>query len=175
MGTKTNKQFLKADGTTSKHVTSDAVALQIVFNNGEQRTFDPSTAPAEMQKCLILHGMSQKLGDGGAGKDVNDFIEKVDDIWEAILEGRWSDRAEGVGPRTSLLAEAIAEAKPEKYTVESAAAMLKGKTEDERAKLQAVPQIKKVLERKKAERALARAEAADKLAANAGVDELDAV
>ena len=159
------KQFLLPDGKTSKHAIANAVALQIDFGQGTINTYDVSKINKGVLVCLTLHGLSQKLGDAGAGKTVDEHIERADTVFEGLMEGRWIERAEGV-TRSSLLAEAIAEVKPAKYkTVADATAMLAAIPDTDEGKkkrksIESIPEVVKVLERKKAERAAERAKAA---------------
>lgn len=179
MPKQTTKRFLLPDGNTVRHAVAEAIALQIVFADGQNKTFDPSELPSEIVKCLAFHGLSQKLGDAGAGKSTEEFLERVDTIWESLKENRWVEKAEGA-IRTSLLAEAISEVKPDKYpTAADAAKMLaeldmktqEGK--DRRKQIESIPQVVVVLERKKAERAAERAEKAKKAAKGADTTTLD--
>ena len=162
---KCDKQYLLGDGTLSRSVTPEAVGMRFAFANGQNVDADPSQFPEGIIKSLILHGLSQKVGDSYSGEpDVEKAIEAAEGILENLQEGRWSDRREGSGiVRTSILAEAVQRAKPEKYPTIADAVKAVGEWDDDFRKNAAkVGVIAKHMEDIKAERAAARAEKAAK-------------
>ena len=166
---KATKKFLAGDGSTSAHASPAAVALVISFANGQDLTIEPRMFNETVRQCFALHGMSQKFGDSYAGVGTADAAyDACATLVEAMSgdDGSWLQNGESAGPRVSMLAEAVARAKPEKYTVESAAAMLKEKDKAARASIAAIPTIKTAFAAIRAEKAIAAAHVA---AAKAGV------
>ena len=164
------KVFVDKDGNETRHAHAGAVALVFRFANGHEITFQPSKVSDDIRTCLTLHGASQKGGDSCAGSDtIDDAIESVEGVLENLYEGIWIERAEGAGFRTSLLAEALHDLKPDKYpTVEAAAIVVKKWDKDERKKkLEDVPELAAAYKGVQARRAVERAEAAKKKAAEA--------
>lgn len=76
------------------------------------RKYDLAKLNEDIQNELLKHGAKQKLTDSFAGIDltrISEAVEKVDSVWSNLLEGNWRAAGGGSGgPRTSLLAEAIA-------------------------------------------------------------------
>lgn len=104
--------------------TAEAKVLVFTFSNGEERTLDPTTFPADMQQALLFHGASQKFGDSysSAAKSAEKegvepvawAIDKFDTMLENIMESRWVDRATGL-TSTNLLVQALIRASKEVY------------------------------------------------------------
>lgn len=180
MDKKASKFYLDKDGNESRHASADAVALMIRFTNGHEISIAPSELKSDIVICAALHGVSQKIGDSYAGsKTVDEAIEKAEALIENLMEGTWINRAEGA-VRTTVLAEALHRAKPEKYaSVEAAASTIKDwDSEKRKAVLDAnkgVPQLIAAYADIQAERAMSRAEKLGKEADKAdteGFDEL---
>ena len=122
---------------------------------------------------LALHGASQKAGDSyasaksatdGTDIDPNDWaMEQCAATIEQLYNDDWSVRRAGGGTTITDLARALAEVMPE-VSESDAAARLADASKEDKAALRSHPQVKAVLERLRAERATAKAEAAAKSA-----------
>ena len=55
------------------------------------------------------------------------------DTWDSIKLSNWVAEGETAGPRVGDMAQAIAQLRPDKYTVESAATMLAALSKEDRA------------------------------------------
>jgi hypothetical protein len=119
----------------------------------------------EIQKQLMLHGASQKLGDSYSGEDADKCHAIFVGVLKNLQDGNWSARAGGGGgsPRISQLAEALSRAANE--TVEACVAKLSEMSDDEKKAVKAHPAIAAALAAIKLEKA--QAEAA-RLASEAG-------
>lgn len=175
---KASKKFLNADGTHVAHANPNAVALVISFANGKELVVEPKSFNQSISTCLLLHGISQKLGDSYAStSDADEAYDKAANLFEALSgeDGEWLQRGEAAGPRVTVLAEAVARAKPEKYpTVESAVEMLAAKSKDEKKAIAANKVIAAAMAEISAERAMERAEKAKAEAGgNGGADIAD--
>lgn len=170
---KATKTFLAADGTSAKHASPDAVAVVFAFADGNQLVVEPAAFNPTISRCLLLHGISQKIGDSYASaKDAAEAFETASALYEALAgeDGVWLQRGESAGPRASLLAEAMVRVVPDKYpTLEAAVERLSTLTKEERAARAKIPAVAAAIETIKAERATARAA---KLAADAGTPDL---
>lgn len=126
MTEKAKKVYIDKNGNESRHASADAISLVFRFANGHEQVITPSEFKPEIVVCAALHGFSQKGGDSYAGsKSVDEAIEKLGALVENLEEGNWISRAEGA-VRTTVLAEALSRAKPEKYpSIEAAATEIK--------------------------------------------------
>jgi hypothetical protein len=80
-----------------RKLVRDDGTLDIII--GEKReTYNPTELNKAMQLRLMLHGLSQKLGDTCAGK-VPSF-RPVDEMWNQLKGGDWSKRKPGT-PKVS--------------------------------------------------------------------------
>lgn len=164
------KVYINKDGKESRHATPDAVALVFRFTNGHEVTVDPTKLPADIATCLQFHGASQKIGDSYASAEtLDEAIENAEGTLENLMEGIWVEKAEGM-VRTSVLAEALARCKPDKYhsTAEAQVAVKSWDKEKRKNVLDAtkgVPALIAAYESIRAERAMQRADAASQVAA----------
>jgi hypothetical protein len=78
----------------------------------------------DMQARLICHGLEQKLGDAAAGKSGDEAFEAVMAVYERLIAGDWAKAREAAGPRPSMVAQAVINAK-----------VAAGQTVDEKATL----------------------------------------
>jgi len=152
----TKKATKKVEGTV----------VSIAFASGETLSADVTAMPDEIKKHLIVHGLSQKLGDSYAGADEKEAYGCAQRVLEGLMKGEWSTRSEGGGSRTSMFLEAIARVL--KTDVDDARTRFDAKTEEEQAAIKKHPQVKQALAQIKAERAAAELAAAEK--ATAGED-----
>ena len=84
-----------AEKKVSKTVSDTAVTFE--FATGEVEEVSPSDLPAEIQKQLILHGLSQKLGDSYSGEDADKCHAIFSGVLKNLVEGNWSARSGGGG------------------------------------------------------------------------------
>jgi hypothetical protein len=110
-GSVCKKVYVNADGTESRSATPDATELHFRFNDGDStvRVVKLGDFPADIETRLAWFGRSEKLGNfyAGAKGDANVALEDFDTGVELLLTGDWSERKEGMGPRPSLVADAI--------------------------------------------------------------------
>lgn len=125
---------------------------------------DLNDLPQPIQQRLMMHGLSQKLGDATAGADLEECLPRVKAVAEALHDpDGWTTRVPGTaGPRTTQLAEALAAVtgKP----IEEAAAVVADLDDDQKKELRQNAQIKAELAKIKAAAAAAAAEKAAKAA-----------
>ena len=138
-----------------------ASAIVFTFNDGQTREVDYDTLPAEIQKQLGLHGLSQKLGDSyaSADGDVGFALGRLDTVATNLQEGNWAAARTsegGLSPK-NILCRAVAEIRG--VTPEAIAAHFASADEEVIKKVRAHPHVKaKMLELK----AKAAQETADK-------------
>lgn len=121
------KRYSDENDNLTASWTPEARYLVFTFSNGQSRTLDPSTFPADMKDALLYHGASQKFGDSyaSAAKAAEKegvepaawAIDKFDTMLENIMESRWVDRATGL-TSTNLLVQALIRAARENYGAE---------------------------------------------------------
>lgn len=163
----------KRASVAKKAQLEDGSGVSFTFANGHALTVLLADIPAAIQARLVLHGLSQKVGDSYAGVKgiVDDAIENAESIVEMLKNGEWTERAEGVGPRPSMVADAIAEAlRKNGETVDDARmASIREKVKDKATREGALknPLIKAVYEQMRLVKAQERVEAAAKAAAGA--------
>lgn len=127
------------------------------FGNGKSLEFDTNKLTVEMQKELMFHGASQKIGDSYAGKSkTNDYagaISAAQGVMDQLYAGDWrSAPGEGEGrPRLAELAEAIARLK--NAPVEKAMAAVEAATDDQRKTWRTNPEVKHAIQAIRLEKA----------------------
>ena len=86
--------------------------------SGQEREYDFSQLPPEIQEKLGPFGLSHKIGDAAAGKSGEDAVAAMDKVWEGLMAGNWQVRAPAA-PKLSrqALAEAIAGLSPKEQEV----------------------------------------------------------
>lgn len=90
--------------------------ITITFDDRSESVHDVTKFPADIQHNLMLHGLSQKLGDSysSAGKAENPLAfakGAVERVAKQLMDGAWQAAREGGGgSRTTVIAEAIARA-----------------------------------------------------------------
>jgi len=91
---------------TKKTVDSVALTVAFSFADGGARIYDANELSAEMLNRLIVHGLSQKLGDSYAGK--NDHEDCTEAMWGQLLEGNWgAERGSGLEGKLEEAQEAL--------------------------------------------------------------------
>lgn len=153
----------------TKTVDIAAGTVTFGFEDDTVQVFDLSKAQ-DLIAHLALHGASQKIGDSyaGAGKEVDPVAYAKEAVRETIAQlyaGTWRVTGGGGGKQHSLLILAVAEVSG--LSVEEAAAKVEALSDDDRKKTARLPKIAAVVARMKAERAIAAAEKAAKVAAEA--------
>jgi hypothetical protein len=146
----------------SKEVTDAGVNFE--FHDGATLECTLSELPEDMVMKLALHGLSQKVGDSYSGEDAANCQTIAETTWKTLMEGNWSSRSGGGGPRISQLAEALARATGKE--VQECVATIAEMDDDTKKDLRAHPQIKALiaeikLEKAKADQEKASAEAGE--------------
>lgn len=168
----------KRASVAKKSYAEDGSAATFTFANGHVLNVKLADIPAAIQARLVLHGLGQKVGDAYAGVKgiVDDAIENAESIVEMLKAGEWTERAEGVGPRPSMVAEAIAVAlQKQGETVDEArmaAIREKVKVKETREGALKNPLIKAVYEQMRLEKAKERVKEAMAAAKDAPKDTL---
>ena len=159
-----------------KIVSVETKSVSFDFDSFGSVTFDLSKVSPEMLVQLALHGASQKGGDSyasaraqteGTEVDPNQWaFEQCQATIDQIYSGDWSVRRASSGPTVNDLVRALVEVLGADES--DAAERLSDATKEEKAALRKHPAIKAVLERLRAERAAAKADAAEKAADQEG-------
>jgi hypothetical protein len=153
-----------ADRKVTKTVDDEKGTITFEFATGETEVVDVSKFGAPIQKNLLLHGASQKLGDSYSGEDADKCHAIFMGTLKNLEDGNWSIRTGGGGAqRISQLAEALSRAAGE--PVEACVAKLATMDDDEKKAVKAHPAIAAALAEIKLEKAKADA---DKLKAELG-------
>jgi len=153
-----------AEKKVSKAVSDTAVTFE--FATGEVVEVSPKDFSGDIQKQLMLHGLSQKLGDSYSGEDADKCHAIFTGVLANLNDGNWSARAGGGGaPRISQLADALARETGE--TVEKCVEVLAAMDDDKKKAVRSHPSIQVHLSQIKLEKAAADAE---KLKAELGDD-----
>ncbi len=141
-----------AEKKVSKAVSDTAVTFS--FATGEEVEVAPKDFSAEIQKQLMLHGLSQKLGDSYSGEDADKCHAIFTGVLGNLTDGNWSARAGGGGaPRISQLADALARETGE--TVEKCVEVLAAMDDDKKKAVRSHPNIQVHLSEIKLEKASA--------------------
>lgn len=139
----------------SKEYDMDTGVVTITFGNGKVVEGDSNQFSDEIRKQLMLHGLSQKMGDSYAGAKGNyaEAIQSVEDVVEQLRAGVWrAARGEGdARPRLAELAEAIARIKS--VPVEAATAAVEKATDDQRKTWRSNAKVRAVIAQIRAEKA----------------------
>jgi len=129
------------------------------FGNGTTLEFDTKKLTVEMQRELMFHGASQKIGDSYAGRSkANDFAGAIGDaqgVIDQLYAGEWRGApGEGEGrPRLAELAEAIARLK--NAPVEKAMAAVEAASEEQRKSWRSNAEVKHAIQAIRLEKAQA--------------------
>lgn len=103
------KLFVSKDGSESRSATPSWSELRFSFANGNTHVVEREDHNADVRRCLEGFGISEKYGNSYAGAkgDADAAEEMFLSMQEQLKAGTWVERAEGVGPRPSLIADAI--------------------------------------------------------------------
>lgn len=163
-----DKAYIDKAGKETRYVPESATILEFRFTDPKKTVikFDPRKCTADIVNRLLFHGAAQKGGDSYAGAkgNVSDAIDNCAAVVELLQAGTWTERAEGVGPAPSMVAEAIVAALKKKgeRVEETRANAIREKVRDKATREGALadPAIKAEYEAAKAARAAERAKEA---------------
>ncbi len=164
------KVYVAKDGTETRSATPDAEKLEFRFTNGNVHAVTLADEPKSIDTCLRWFGRSEKYGNAYANAkgSADDAEEMFLSMREQLVAGTWVERAEGLGPRPSLIADAIIAAlvNSGETVDDTRAGVIREKVKDKATRDGALkdPAIKAEYESAKATRA---AERAKKAAADA--------
>lgn len=139
----------------------DTGIVYFAFGNGTTLECDSNAIPEETRKQLMLHGISQKVGDSFAGVkgDFAQGIGNAQDVIDQLKAGVWkADREGDARPRLAELAEAIARIK--QVPLEAATAAVEKGTDEQRKQWRSNAKVKAVIATIRAEKAAAELEKA---------------
>jgi len=140
----------KLDKTVIRNDAGTPTGLRFDYSNGQTRTFALAQF-ADVSIVLQAHGLSQKLGDEGAGTDsVDDMVYDIDTLADRLAKGVWSEKREGGVAGVSILATALVEATGQ--TLEQIRAFLTELKNTEKDALKQEPRIKSIIDRLQAEK-----------------------
>lgn len=144
-----------ADRKVTKEVDDQAGNIVFTFATGEVETVDVSAFSGEIQKQLLLHGASQKLGDSYSGEDADKCHAIFVGVLKNLTDGNWSARSGGTGsPRISQLAEALSRAVPGE-SVEACVEKLSAMDDETKKAVRGHPAVQAALAEIKLEKAIA--------------------
>ena len=92
-----------------KSMNEDYSAVTFAFSNGETVVVEMESFNEETFAHLAAAGVSSKLGDtyAGLGESIPKAVEALKRSLTDLLEGKWTTRTAGSGPRVALLVEAL--------------------------------------------------------------------
>ena len=131
-----------ADRKVTKTVGEASVTFD--FATGESVEVKPADLSKDLQRQLMLHGLSQKLGDSYSGEDADKCFTIFTGVLKNLEDGEWSARSGGGGaPRISQLAEALSVAAGE--TVEKCVEKLSEMSDADKKTVRDHPQVQAAL------------------------------
>jgi hypothetical protein len=75
---------------------------------GEERTFAIEGLPGDIIEELVIHGLTQKIGDAAAGKSGDEATAAMQKVHDALREGNWGvKRSAGAGDGLTDIQRAI--------------------------------------------------------------------
>lgn len=137
-----------------KEYDVDSGIAYFTFGNGTKLELDSNSLNEEMRKQLMLHGISQKVGDSFAGVKGNyaEGIQNAKDVIEQLLAGEWkAGRDDSARPRLAELAAAIARIK--NVELDKATAAVEKATDEQRKSWRSNAKVKAVIAQLRAEKA----------------------
>lgn len=158
--------FLDNEGNESKSPTEYSETIRYRFVGKSPLDINISDFNADIIRIASAHGLKQKISDSYAEAkgDVDIAYGLAKDMVNRLQEGSWNIVTAGLA-RESLLAKALAELTNQ--PLEDCISKLADKSKEERAAMRKHPQLKPILLRMEAERAQARADAAQAAAQDA--------
>lgn len=143
--------------TTRKSIAKKIVtdtSVQIAFENGHLLEIHPAELSDEIRNRLMLHGLSQKVGDSYSGAEsIEEAIAAATTAVDNLKNGDWAVRASTGG----ILAEAVAELQG--IELPDAIEMVLSLDDDTKKALQKAPEVAAVIADIKARKARAKAKA----------------
>lgn len=156
-----------AERKVTKSVDAEAGTVTFEFATGESEVVEVKEFSNDVQAQLMLHGLSQKLGDSYSGEEADKCHAIFAGTLKQLVEGNWSARSGGGGaPRISQLAEALSRATDN--PVEECIETLAGMSDEDKKGVRAHPQIQAILAEIKLEKATADAAKAKEEAGEGG-------
>lgn len=156
----------------SKTVREDKSGIDFEFADGSTLEVNVADIPEDIKQHLVIHGLSQKIGDSYSGENAENCFTIADTVYKSLKEGKWSARTGGAGgPRISQLAEALSRATGQ--DVSECVSKIAEMTDEEKAGLRAHETIKAKIAEIKLEKAQADAEAAQAAVASGDVPDLN--
>jgi len=70
----------------------DGFTLTVTTAEGDVLVYDASTLSQAIKDNLLMHGLSQKIGDCFAGKEAAEGKAQAEKTFEALVKGEWSIR-----------------------------------------------------------------------------------
>ena len=142
-----------------------AGTVSFLLGNGDKHVFTPGKAPEAIQRQLLLHGVSQKIGDALTRRIAEAKEEGATDPFASastmakaeiakLLAGNWTERVASGG----IFVVALARIKS--TTVEAMQTALEKVSEKDLTDIQTSPAVKAMVAKIKAERAEAKAKGA---------------
>jgi len=151
----------------SKDYDLDTGVVSFEFGDGVKVEVNADELPADIQRTLMLHGLSQKGGDSYAGAKGNyaEAQANLSSVIDSLKQGQWAGARDGEGkPRLGELSAAIARVKGISLEDATAAVTAANESGDEgQAKIKtwrAHPKIKAAIAAARAEKAQRELEAA---------------
>ena len=152
-----------ATAKCKKQVREDLSGVDFAFTDGQVLAVNVDDLSDEMKLNLILHGISQKVGDSYAGaEDCEAAHKKAEDLIKRLLANDWKTVRAAGGSKTTMLCEALEMATGRAH--DECVALLSEMDDDQKAALQQNDQVAAQMAVIRARRA---AEKAEKLAAKA--------
>jgi len=139
-----------------KAVDVERGEVEFTFADGTQRTIEVRALSEDIRNQLVLHGLSQKLGDSYSGAEsVADAVEKFNSTADMLLAGDWTSGRSASG---GIWVDALAKA----GNVERGEALAKWNSLDDETRkvIKASPAVKAAKAAIELERAQAKAEQA---------------
>lgn len=143
----------------SKTITETGVTIE--FADGNTLATDVSELSDEIKHQLMLHGLSQKLGDSYAGAELGEAHELAASVYENLKSGQFKAQREGSGgtQRSSMLVEALSAATGK--SADECREVVNAMTDEQKKGLRKHPDVAKELARISAERAAEKARKAE--------------
>lgn len=77
----------------AKKVSKSVEGLVLTIKAGEiEKVYSAEGFSDDVKRNLMMHGLSQKLGDCFAGKETDEGVALADKTYEALQKGEWTMR-----------------------------------------------------------------------------------
>ena len=108
------RRYHYADGTFGSRSRPEATQLDFLFAGGEVLSCKFDDLDEKMSGGFMGFGISERIGNAGAGVEGVTLAEKSTNfheasaaLWETICAGVWVEEGEKAGPRIGQVAEAV--------------------------------------------------------------------